>query len=305
MSAAQETEIWKADDVSLPEVEHRLAGLWARSDEDGATGLRTRVMTHLAWVPRGWADSARTTLASMNERHPSRGILLFPEPEAKKDGIDASVRVRRYTIGDAAVVAEVIELRLRGRRALAPASIVEPLLIADLPVFVRWRGQPQFDSAQWDQLVAVSDRLIVDSTEWPDLPAAYEELLPVFERTAVSDIAWARTGRWRALLASLWPGIAGVSRLRVRGTPAQAHLLAGWLRSRLGREIAVENDPAEKLEGVDLDGQPAPFPAGQAPAPADLLSDELEWFGRDPVYEVALAAALPGWRPESEAAAAV
>jgi glucose-6-phosphate dehydrogenase assembly protein OpcA len=297
MAETPVAEVWEGENASLAEIERRLGQLQGGTGEDGEAKHHARVMTHLAWVPAGWAKAARATLEEMRERHPSRGILLFPEPGAASDGIDARVRAARYSIGGVGVVAEVIELRLRGRRAQAPGSIVEPLLIPDLPVFVRWRGQPAFESTQWAQLVDVGDRLVVDSTEWPDVPTAYTDLLPAFERTAVSDIAWARTGRWRALLASLWPGIASVSRIRVRGTPAQAHLLAGWLRSRLSRQVALENDPAELLEGVTLDGEPAPFPAGQAPARADLLSDELDWYARDPIYEAAVAAALPDWRP--------
>ena len=114
--------------------------------------------------------------------------------------------------------------------------------------------------------------------------------MPVFDRCAVSDIAWARTGRWRALLASLWPDIADVRALRVRGTEAQAYLLAGWLRSRLRKPIELEHEPAERLEGIELDGEPAPFPPGDPPPPSELLSDELDRFGRDLVYEDAVRA---------------
>jgi glucose-6-phosphate dehydrogenase assembly protein OpcA len=107
----------------------------------------------------------------------------------------------------------------------------------------------------------------------------------------VSDIAWARTSRWRPQLASLWPGIGGVRRLRVSGTEAQAHLLGSWLRSRLGREIELEHDPSDRLVGVEIDGEPAPFPPGDPPPPAELLSDELDRFGRDRIYEEAVRAA--------------
>jgi hypothetical protein len=43
--------------------------------------------------------------------------------------------------------------------------------------------------------------------------------------------------------------------------------------------------------GVDVDGEPAPFPPGDPPDPSDLLSDELDTFGRDRVYEEAARAA--------------
>ena len=134
----------------------------------------------------------------------------------------------------------------------------------------------------------VIDRLIVDSTEWPDLAASYERLTGLFDRVVVSDIAWSRTSRWRLQLASLWPGIAHVQKIRVVGTAAQAHLLAGWLRSRLKREVVLEHDQADRLEGVDIDGEPAPFPPGDPPAGSDLLSEELDKFGRDRIYEDAV-----------------
>jgi hypothetical protein len=78
----------------------------------------------------------------------------------------------------------------------------------------------------------------------------------------------------------------------VHGTPAQGYLIVGWLRSRLGREdIALELDEHETLEGIDLDGKPAPFPRGDPPVPSDVLSDELDRFTRDSVYEAAVRAA--------------
>jgi glucose-6-phosphate dehydrogenase assembly protein OpcA len=257
--------------------------------------MRTSVMTHIAWVPYGWREPARAVLEGMAERHPSRTILLFPEPNADDNRIDARAEVERWEVPDAdrGLVTEVVELTLRGARAQAPASIVEPLLISDLPVFVRWRGEPPWGTAELEQLVDVTDRLIVDSTEWDDLPEAYRRLAELFPRCAASDIAWARTSRWREHLATLWPGIAEVRTLRVRGTAAQAWLLCGWLRSRLGREdIALEHEPAERVEGVALDGEAVPLPPRKPPSPSDVLSDELERFTPDPVYEAAVLATI-------------
>jgi glucose-6-phosphate dehydrogenase assembly protein OpcA len=77
----------------------------------------------------------------------------------------------------------------------------------------------------------------------------------------------------------------------VTGTAAQAHLLAGWLRSRLKRPVELEHEPSDRLVGVDIDGKPAPFPPGAPPDPADLLSEELERYGRDRIYEEAVRAA--------------
>jgi glucose-6-phosphate dehydrogenase assembly protein OpcA len=284
---------WFGEDVCLADVDTALARLRAQAAAEAAS-MRTSVMTHIAWVPAEWVEPARAALEGMAERHPSRTILLYPEPDAPDNRIDARAEVERWEVPDTdrGLVTEVVELTLRGARATAPASIVAPLLISDLPVFLRWRGEPPWDAPELEQLVGVADRLIVDSTEWDDVPEPYRRLTELFPRCAASDIAWARTSRWRSHLATMWPAIADVRAVRVRGTAAQAWLLCGWLRSRLGRqEIALEHDPAETLEGVALDGEPVPLPPGDPPAPSDVLSDELEHFTPDPVYEAAVLAA--------------
>ena len=261
---------------------------------DPATGepmQRTSVMTHIAWVPTQWVEAAEDVLTGLADRHPSRTIVLVPDPEAE-DGIEASAEVMQYPLGNGRqVCVETIRVRLNGSRAEVPASVVQPLLLPDLPVFLRWRGVPPVGEQPFEELIDVVDRLIVDSTEWPDLPAPYEPLSEVFDRVVVSDIAWARTSRWRPQLASLWPRIKDVKTIEVTGTEAQANLLAGWLRSRLGHDVALEQVQSDRLAGVKVDGEPALFPPGERPDPADLLSDELDRFARDRVYEDAVRSA--------------
>jgi glucose-6-phosphate dehydrogenase assembly protein OpcA len=246
-------------------------------------------MTHLAWVPAEWEDAAERTLAGLAEQHPSRTILLFPRPD-DDDALDMDASVQCFPFGDRAVCAEVIRVRLCGARMRHPASVVVPLLVADLPVFIRWRGMPAFDEV-FDELVGVVDRLIVDSTEWPSdaLSRGYGELSQRFGRTIVSDIAWERTERWRRELAAAWPFEA--HEISVKATRAQALLLAGWLRSRLGHDVALEHEPAEILTSVYVDGKAIDAPPGEPPPPSELLSDQLERFTRDPIYEAAVRAA--------------
>ena len=150
----------------------------------------------------------------------------------------------------------MIELALRGSRAQSPASIVLPLLVSDLPVFCRWRGEPPFGAPQFEQVVGIVDRLVVDSGEWSE--PAWEALVELFGRTAVSDIAWARTAPWRAELARYWPSIKE-QEIYVRGPRAEAALLRAWLGARLGRAIrSVE--AADEL-GIRLGGEEVPLRA--------------------------------------------
>jgi hypothetical protein len=284
-------EEWSGEDVGIGDVVTALCRLREESaHETEGPDMRTSVMTHLAWVPPEWEEAALETLAGLEERHPSRGILLFPQPDAE-DGIDATISVLAFPLREQRrhIAAEVIELRLRGSSCQAPASIVNPLLVPALPVFLRWRGRPQFGEERVDQLVEVCDRLIVDSREWPDVPEAYREL--PFESAACTDIAWRRIERWRRCLARMWPGIAELRTLRVEGPIAEASLLAGWLRSRLEREVELEHDDTEELVAVDVDGTACPVPR-EHPSSSDLLSAELDEFGRDRVYEAAARAAV-------------
>jgi glucose-6-phosphate dehydrogenase assembly protein OpcA len=276
--------------ASIREIEREVATLRMGPASD-VPYQRTSVMTHTAWVPAEWVEAAEDVLVGLAERHPSRTIVLVPEPE-EEDGLEGEVEVDVFPAGDGRqICTETIRIHLKGNRASAPASVVEPLFLPDLPVFLRWRGVPEFDGAAFESMLGVVDRLIVDSTEWPDLRSSYAQLTEIFDRVVVSDIAWARTSRWRRQLATLWPGIADVKTIRVTGTAAQAELLAGWLRSRLKHPVELEHEEAGHLAAVDHDGEHAPFPPGDPPDSADLLSEQLDRFERDRIYEEAVRSA--------------
>jgi glucose-6-phosphate dehydrogenase assembly protein OpcA len=273
-------------DTTVAAIERRLDEI--QPHELGAQ--RTNVLTHVAWVPPEWARAAARVLEGLGPRHPSRTILLHPDPKAAADRLDAEVEHDCFGEGDRLVCAEVIHLWLRGGTAHAPASVVVPLQLPDLPAFLRWRGKPPFGRPEFEQLIAVSDRLIVDSTEWTGLPGAYARLAEAFERVNVSDLAWVRTLRWRAALAGLWPGIRSLHRLHVAGPQAEALLLAGWLRSRLRRKVELRRKDAAKLAHVEVDGEPVSPAHLPVLSRSDMLSDQLELYRRDHVYEAAVRA---------------
>jgi Glucose-6-phosphate dehydrogenase subunit len=279
------------ENVSIRQIERRLSELRsAATPEDRAPSLRTSVMTHIAWVPDEWVDAATRTLGGLEERHPSRTILLFPRPSESRDELDAEVDLRCFVSGrgPGPVCFEVVQIALCGPRAQAPGSVVAPLLVSDLPVFLRWRGDVPFGATALEELSGLADRLVVDSVEWRDPEADLARLPDLFERIAVSDIAWARTEPWRRGIARLWPGIADVETLRVAGPRAESLLLAGWLSGRLGRDVELEHDAADELGGVEVDGEPVDPVGGGRKTPSDLLSDQLDLFSRDAIYEEAV-----------------
>jgi hypothetical protein len=281
---------WTGRDVTVDEVARELASL--RGAGDGGPDLRTSVMTHVAWVPPTWEDRARAVFADLGRFYPSRTILLLPRPD-EPDGLHSKISMQCFPTGGSEVCTELVELELCGARAEVPASVVVPLLLSDLPVFLRWRGLPPFGDPTFERLAALVDRLVVDSREWDGgLHASYGSLAQHFgDHLAVSDIVWARSLPWREAVAAAWPGIAEASELEIEGPEADALLLAGWLRSRLGRPVALEQRDAGEIASVSVDGESVAPPNAPPPRPGELLSQELDRFGRDAVYEAAVRAA--------------
>ena len=208
---------------------------------------------------------------------------------ADEDGLDARVQVAAFSTPERAASCRRRDHRaaLLGGRASAPASIVMPLLISDLPVFCRWRGRPDFGERQFEELVDVADRLIVDSTEWDDparIPAAGRAVRA--HRRLGHRVGRTRGGlRWRG-----WRRVGRCAEWQVKGTAAQAHLLAGWLRSRLdtGARASSTSRPTTSNHRSRRRGAAPPGGAAQRERPA---LGRAERFGRDRVYEAAVAAA--------------
>ena len=77
--------------------------------------------------------------------------------------------------------------------------------------------------------------------------------------------------------------------LHVRGPRAEALLLRAWLRSRLKRDVELRHEDARELpRGRGRRRSPVRTRRRLMRSASDLLSAELEVFGRDPIYEAAV-----------------
>ena len=288
---------WKRERAPFPNYE---AGTWGpeAADEllrkDGRRGGDTD--RHLRRGDRGVARRARATTSSrrsgrasprtwpgsrtsgrgrptgvmrgLGDRVPSRTLLLHPEPDAEGRRLRRDDHGRPVLRREDGVSVEIVRIRLRGSTAEAPASVVVPLQIADLPVFLRWRGRPAFGRKHYEQLVGVADRLIVDSTEWDRLPSGLAKLSESFDRIAVSDLAWARTLPWRAALADLWPGIKEAK------TPARRRPPPGSAAPAcLAGDAASAQVPAQPRGRADADQGRGGRRAGGAGARPAVLAE--------------------------------
>lgn len=215
----------------------------ARRTAGGVTsGLALTFIVVAAEQQVAEAEAAAAVAAAM---HPARLIIVVrrdidpPQPR-----LDAEI-----SVGGRLGPGEAVVLRMYGRLALHPESVVLPLLAPDVPVVAWWHSQPPNVIAE-DPLGVLADRRITDCAMAAN-PAAALRQRAIDYAPGDTDLCWTRTTLWRSLLASAFDAIAVSAtggRVAAPRDNATCALIGGWLQARLG--ITPELVVAE-TEGVD------------------------------------------------------
>ncbi len=251
--------------VDIQSIEHALAELRWRLKPDGEEGeaaehtaaeARASVLNLVAVVR---SEDERRWIADVLERlsvhHPSRTLVLLAEQERAPLTLEGTVSAKSSLTGGHRIVTEQVLLHACGPVAEHLASIVGPLLIADLPVMLWWPGRPPFGTELFDELADICDRLIVDTNglDSRDFPLLLDVARRRLACCAIGDFNWARLLPWRELAAQFFDPPLMCAQLfsmkgltvwsGAEGSDAQARLLAGWVQSRLaaaGVEVPAE-----------------------------------------------------------------
>ena len=258
---------WGAQATSIDAIERELARLRraavAHARERGQTLGRASVLNLVVYSEREvHARRAARTVADLALRHPSRAIVLLGDRD--RDGVVASVQLHCHvppSDGAQPVLYEQILARVRGDFDERVASVVIPLLVPDLPVFLWWTGTPPSDARHLDDLVTLADRFIIDSADFARPDHTLPEIARLARhRVAITDLNWARLTHWRELIAQFFdvpawrPFLDGITGIRAGFAvdmdgrdihPSQALLLLGWLSSRLGWRPVESLAPSE------------------------------------------------------------
>jgi glucose-6-phosphate dehydrogenase assembly protein OpcA len=320
------TPMWEERDTSVHAVAVHLASLWDASvaaaaetetvvGQKGLPHARASVLNLIVTVvDAAAADRVVHTLMDLGVRHPSRAIILVPQPGSDGTPIDARISTHCHDVatgGDRVCYEEVV-LTVRGEAADHLSGVVAPLLIHDLPTSVWWPGDPPFEDPVFDQLVEMGDHLVVDSSDFAELLTGLRRLANVRRRSGVGDLVWERLRWWQELTAQFFDTprfrryLPNLSRLHIRYAVAppgarqpdedvapgvrapmsQAILYAGWIATRLGwrrhrtLEPLVDGRFRLRLEGryemVDLVVEPTETDAVR---PGELLSVRLASVG--------------------------
>ncbi|MDQ6847541.1 MAG: glucose-6-phosphate dehydrogenase assembly protein OpcA [Candidatus Dormibacteraeota bacterium] len=192
------------------------------------------------------ADLATQAVGRLGAKHPARAIIILADPEGPEQ-MEADLALQCSAVDEGQVCAEQVRLQVGGQAAYHMASVVTPLLVPDVPVYLWLVGAPPLHQAFGQDAVAICERLIIDSGEyedhWGTLRMLSDELEAVGDAISLCDVAWERTRSWRQLLAQSFDGeemrpfVRGITRVDVECSggriSAQTWLVAGWLASRL------------------------------------------------------------------------
>jgi glucose-6-phosphate dehydrogenase assembly protein OpcA len=278
---------------------------------NGVAAFRATTLNLVVYAAdRAQVDHALGAIAELGAGHPLRAIVALGADEGPLAWVSSTCFAEGGEHNMWCTESIVVEAR-----AEALPSAVTSLLLPDLPVFLWWQGATTSGGRIMRPLSELAARLIVNSDECGlDRLAELDRMQP-----ALSDLAWARLNPWREAVARLFdapsqrPARARLSEVEVRGPENEAWLIAGWLRSRLDARFRVVHRETRRMTSITLQcgddrfsvrrqkgGDQGRMSAPGVPDKAVVLEDpplpallgvELDVFGRDAVFEAALAAA--------------
>jgi glucose-6-phosphate dehydrogenase assembly protein OpcA len=236
--------------VEIDRIERALADLWKDASRAQGDGTVSRAALWNIVVPTRGADLT-TTKALVDEIAPllpARVLVLSEESEVDlpDDGVRATIESNVVSRASGARVVYSEEITLRARRGDAHfGGLVRALQVPGLPTATLWRDATMPEALLRRQLLAATDRLIVDTGRC----ARPRQLLEI-QRCAdlaggalpVADLGWLRLANFRLLFAGLFDAPVGGAPLRrarrvtIHHRPsaeASALLLAAWLAATL------------------------------------------------------------------------
>jgi glucose-6-phosphate dehydrogenase assembly protein OpcA len=255
----QEFALGEPRPANVAEIEAGLSAMW-RSTAAGSGGespvTRASALTLLVFVDG--PEAAREVsglIADVTRQNPCRAIVMVMEPEAEPKGLMATVSAHCHMAaeGGKQICSEQITLEARGDMGPELMSIVLPLTVSGLPIYLWWRAGHFTVPGYFDQILRITQHLIVDSARFAATRMDLTSLAGWSEkhsgRIRLSDLNWARATPWREVMAQCFdspdrrPYLNRIREVhieyemesaRLPTQRAQSLLLTAWLATRLG-----------------------------------------------------------------------
>lgn len=186
----------------------------------------------------GFADA----IASQN---PCRVIALCPTYE-EDGGVTAQVSAYcpiQKQSRSSLICCEYITLKGAEHALERISTLIQSLMIGELPKFLWWKATPESNPGLFQRLAAVCNTVIVDSSSYTEAKVELLRLKTLLDQGVnIADLNWRRLAAWQELTAEAFDPperrvtLREVDRVTIdyeKGNPAQALMFLGWLASRL------------------------------------------------------------------------
>jgi glucose-6-phosphate dehydrogenase assembly protein OpcA len=205
-----------------------------------AGDVPARALNMICIEDKEWSGEIANRLRGVGPSHASRTIACLIEPGRTRLNAMATMSASAHSrIGEFALLRETVLLYVGDRHLARLDTIVDPLLVPDIPT-VLWSPHGHWDVVT--PLLPLVNVVLLDSIDEPDVQDGLRRASTLLQSTYVVDLAWLRSTPWRERVAAtfdpphLRPDLLTISAIAVRhhpGSAAAALLLVGWLASRL------------------------------------------------------------------------
>lgn len=233
-------DVWSAQDTTPDDIEAALRELLRKRHAENQALAPARVLNLVVVVDRDWKGEISNRLQRVGRYNASRTILCAVEEGRQKLDARAVMRYEEPSGGTGlGVVLEEVEIDLGPEQLEYLDSVIDPVIVADLPTML-WspHGHDEAVGAVRDLV----DVILLDSDDLVDPPQAFARAGELLRSAYIVDLAWLRTTPWRERLAASFDppnrraALNRIADIEVRhqaASAASATLLAGWLCSRL------------------------------------------------------------------------
>jgi len=266
--------VWSSERTTPAQVEAALRAMLVERHGEHAGCIPARTLNLICVVDARSRAEITERLRGLGRRYALRTIVCSVEPRRTQIGAVATIGSDTHPRpGEFAVLRETVVLSVGERHLPHMESILDPLVVSDLPTVI-WSPYDRDDAVR--ALLPLAQVVLLDSLREPIASAAIRRARGWLGRTRVVDLAWLRTAPWRERLAATFEPVplrADLGRIRevtVRhhaGSAVAALLLVGWLAERLDWRLRPLRRRGGRLEGVasarrhDVEIVLAPWPS--------------------------------------------
>jgi glucose-6-phosphate dehydrogenase assembly protein OpcA len=253
---APETLSWSAASTTPAEIEAAIRRLLVSCHDQAGACVPARVLNLVCVVDRAVSETIAHRLVQAGRYHASRTILCAVEPGRRTIGADAALGTAFHRPrGDFALLRESITLEVGERHLAHLDTIVDPLIVSDLPT-VLWCAQDHEEAER--ALLPLTQAVLLDSSDLTEAREALARARRLLRTVEVVDLAWLRSTPWRERIAAAFDlphrrrELLALSAVTVRhhvGSAAAGLLLLGWLASRLRWKVEALRAAGPALSG--------------------------------------------------------